>query len=369
LIISSSDDAALISIVKQFFAECSLEFLSQYGLFLAKSVTVVVAILFVVAGLAALSSRQKREQEGHIEVEPLNKKYEDMAETIKSEILTHDELKKEHKAAKKKEKLERKQAKKEPEAERRKRLYVINFDGDVKASEVENLREEITAVLTMADAKDEVVIKLESPGGMVHTYGLASSQLQRIVRKDIPLTICVDAVAASGGYMMACIGTKILAAPFAILGSIGVMAELPNFHRLLKKHDVDYELFTAGEYKRTVTMFGQNTEKGRDKFNQELEDTHELFKQFVGEHRPQVTIGDVATGEVWYGTRALENKLIDDIQTSDEYLLEQSKECDLYEIKYSHKKGWQEKFGMAAERGVSRAVTKLLTQLQLSRYF
>jgi len=348
-----------------------LEFLSNYGLFLAKSITVVVAILFVVAGLVSISSRQKREQEGHIEVEPLNEKYEDMAASIQSQVLSPEELKALAKTEKKKEKQEKKQAKKSKGAddERKKRVYVLNFDGDIKASEVDNLREEVTAVLTMAEKQDEVVLRLESPGGMVHTYGLAASQLQRIVKKEIPLTVCVDAVAASGGYMMACIGTKILAAPFAILGSIGVLAQLPNFHKLLKKHDVDYELFTAGEYKRTVTMFGQNTDKGREKFTEELEETHVLFKQFVSDHRPQVNISDVATGETWYGTRALENHLIDDIQTSDEYLFEQSKACDLYEVKFAHKKNWQEKVGLAAEYGVSRAMAKLLTHLQLGRYF
>jgi serine protease SohB len=346
-----------------------LEFLSQYGLFLIKSITIVVAILIVVAGLVAISSRQKREAEGHIEVTPLNKKFEEMADTIKSEILDHEALKKEHKEAKKKHKIEQKKAKNEPAEERRKRIYVIDFNGDTKASEVEHLREEVTAILTVAEPRDEVLIKLESPGGMVHTYGLAASQLQRITKKDIPLTVAVDAVAASGGYMMACIGTKILAAPFAILGSIGVIAQLPNFHRLLKKHDVDFEMFTAGEYKRTVTMFGQNTDKGREKFVSDLEETHELFKQFVSDHRPQVNVAEVATGEIWYGSRALEQKLIDDIQTSDEYLLEQSKDCDVFEVTYAAKKSWQEKLGFAAEKGIENAVTRLLGRLQNERHF
>ena len=346
-----------------------MEFFSQYGLFLAKSFTIVIAILVVVAGLVAISSRQKREQEGHIEVTPLNKKYDDMADVIKHEVLDPDELKQQVKAEKKAEKAKRKKAKKEPPEERRKRIYVIDFHGDVKASAVENLRQEVTAILTMAQPNDEVVVKLESPGGMVHTYGLAASQLQRITKKDIPLTIAVDAVAASGGYMMACIGTKILAAPFAILGSIGVVAQLPNFHRLLKKHDVDYELFTAGEYKRTVTMFGQNTDKGREKFIEDLEETHVLFKQFVADHRPQVNIAEVATGEIWYGSRALENNLVDDIQTSDEYLLDQSKDCDLFEVKFSEKKSWQEKLGFAVESGISRAVTQLLSSHQTERHF
>ncbi len=170
-----------------------------------------------------------------------------------------------------------------------------------------------------------------------HSYGLASSQLERIRRRNIPLTICVDRVAASGGYMMACIANRLIAAPFALIGSIGVVAQIPNFHRLLKKNDVDYEVLTAGDYKRTLTMFGENTDKGREKFVEELEDTHSLFKEFVSEYRPQLDIEKVATGEVWFGRRALENQLIDQIETSDDYLFNLSEEADIYKVKYRPK--------------------------------
>ncbi|WP_315983159.1 protease SohB [Aliamphritea spongicola] len=220
---------------------------------------------------------------------------------------------------------------------------MIDFDGDIKASELEPMREEITAILTMATEKDEVVVRLESPGGMVHTYGLAASQLERIKRQGVPLTVCVDKVAASGGYMMACLADKIIAAPFAILGSIGVVAQLPNFHRLLKKYDVDYEVLTAGEYKRTMTVLGENTEKGREKFIEDLEDTHLLFKEFVGEFRPQVDLEKVATGEVWFGRRSLDVNLIDELQTSDEYLIAACQDADVFTVRYEYKKNLQER--------------------------
>ncbi|MBL4827526.1 MAG: protease SohB [Spongiibacteraceae bacterium] len=338
-----------------------MEFLGNYGLFLAKSLTVVIAALIVVAGVVAISSRGRRDEEGEIEVSLLNDNYDAMENALKAVVLDDTQLKHELKEQKKQQKEERKKSKKSEESERKKRIYVISFDGDVKASAVDSLREEVTAVLTMAEREDEVVVRLESPGGMVHTYGLAASQLARITQKEIPLTIAVDAVAASGGYMMACIGNKILAAPFAIIGSIGVVAQLPNFHRLLKKNDIDYEQFTAGEYKRTVTMFGENTEKGREKFTAELEDTHELFKSFVAEHRPQVNVKEVATGEIWYGTRALEHHLIDDVQTSDEYLLSLREECKIYTVKFTTKKTLQEKLGLAAQYTVDGVLTKLMS--------
>ncbi len=235
-----------------------------------------------------------------------------MARLSSTSWLTPKPCKAQRKAKKKKEKQEAKAAKKASKRgqgssdgpEQRKRLYVLNFDGDIRASATDNLREEITAVLNQSTEGDEVLVKVESPGGLVHGYGLAASQLRRIRDAEVPLTIAVDKVAASGGYMMACVADRIIAAPFAVLGSIGVLAQVPNFHRLLKKHDIDFELFTAGEYKRTVTMFGENTEKGREKFTEDLEETHDLFKDFVSENRPQLDIARVATGEVWYGTRS-----------------------------------------------------------------
>lgn len=323
------------------------EFLSEYGLFLAKSVTIVIAILLVVVGIVAASSRGRKDaRHGEIMVEHFNDELQEMKEILEESVLDKDELKALHKAEKKKAKEEKKERKNNPpkEEERKKRIYVLDFDGDIKASEVEPFRQEISAVLMMAEKdKDEVVIRLESPGGMVHEYGLASSQIERIKRSEIPLTICVDRVAASGGYMMACLADKLLAAPFAIVGSIGVIAQLPNFHRLLKKHDVDYEVLTAGEYKRTLTMFGENTEKGREKFVEELEETHQLFKSFVQEYREQVDIDKVSTGEIWFGKQALDINLVDGLVTSDQYLMDASEEADIFIISYEEKKTLQDK--------------------------
>lgn len=345
-----------------------MQFLADYGLFLAKSITLIVALLILIAGIVAISQRKHKESDGHIEVKDLGIRFEEFEQDIKHAILFEDELKAEHKAQRKKDKLEEKQRKKGKKEETKKRIFVLDFDGDVKASAVENLREEISAILTLSQPGEKVLVRLESSGGMVHSYGLAASQLQRLVNAQLELIIAVDRVAASGGYMMACIGKQIIAAPFAILGSIGVMAQLPNVHRLLKKHDVDIELHTAGEYKRTLTVLGENTEKGRRKFLEELEETHALFKQFVAQHRPQLNIDEVATGEVWYGAQAVDNKLIDAIKTSDEFLMEHRKDNDLFLIRYVVKKPWQEKLGMAVDASVERVLTRWLGQLS-QRFF
>jgi len=344
-----------------------VEFIYEYGLFLAQAVTFVAAVLIVVAGILSLSVRQRGDiQGGQIELLNLNEKYRHIGETFREVIDEPEALKLHKKSAKKDEKAKTKIAKKKhkkgtdelPE-ERRKRLYVLGFDGDVKASATESLREEISAVLPQIEKGDEVLVKVESPGGMVHSYGLASSQLQRIKNAGVPLVIAVDKVAASGGYMMACVADRIIAAPFAVLGSIGVVAQLPNFHRLLKKNDVDFELFTAGEHKRTVTMFGENTDKGREKFVEELEETHVLFKNFVSANRPALDIGKVATGEIWYGQNALEEGLIDELQTSDAFVQGRLADWDVFEVTFSQKKNWQEKLGLAAESALEKSFLKI----------
>ncbi|MGB1173202.1 MAG: protease SohB [Marinobacterium sp.] len=347
-----------------------VEFFSEYGLFLAKTVTWVVAIGLVLAMIAATAQKRRKPSDGEIEVESLNDHFTELKETLEDHILDEHRLKQIHKAQKKQEKEEAKARKKAAkydtlEEEDRKRIFVIDFDGDIQASEVDKMRQEVTAVLTLAKATDEVVVRLESPGGLVHGYGLAASQLERIRRKQIPLTVCVDKVAASGGYMMACIANKIVAAPFALIGSIGVVAQIPNFHRLLKKNDIDYEVLTAGDYKRTLTMFGENTDKGREKFVEELEDTHALFKEFVSDYRSDLDIEKVATGEAWFGRRAISNGLIDQIETSDDYLVNAADEADIYKVSYQVKQSLQERlehFGISAITGVAGKVWSNLTQ-------
>ena len=348
-----------------------MDFIADYGAFLLKTVTIVGALLILVGVIANMSSRHKSRQDGELTLRSFNDELEDYKDAIEVSIYDEEQLKALHKEREKEEKAKAKADKKrnkevqeEPEEESRKRVYVLDFNGDVQASDVDFLRHEITAVLTQARPEDEVVLRLESPGGMVHTYGLAASQLKRIRDRGIHLTICVDEVAASGGYMMACLADRIIAAPFALVGSIGVMAQLPNFSKVLKKYDVDYELYTAGEYKRTVTMFGENTPKAREKFQSDLDQTHVLFKDHIRRFRPALDVDAVANGEVWYGQQALDLKLIDDLGTSDDYLVAACDSSDVFVVRYEYKKSLQEKFGLALQAGFESALTKVLTAVQ-----
>jgi serine protease SohB len=310
------------------------QFFVEYGLFLLKVVTIVVAIVVVIA--VAASAGRKASQEG-LEVESINKKYKTLASALRQAVLNKDQQKQDAKREKKREKAEAKEVSDRP------RSFIINFKGDLKASAVPSLREEVSAVLDVAKDDDEIIVCLENHGGVVHEHGLAASQLARIRERGIPLTVCVDKVAASGGYLMACVASKIVAAPFAILGSIGVLAQIPNFNRLLDSHGVDFEQIAAGKYKRTVTMFGENTDEDRAKLKEELEDVHGLFKAAVSKYRPDLDLDKVATGEHWYGTTALELGLADEIKTSDELLTELATDRDLYQLTYRIKQPLQKR--------------------------
>lgn len=301
------------------------EFFADYGLFVLKTITIVAALVVVIGTIAAAGKRAMHEG---LEVEDLNDKYRSLAGALKRTVLKKSERKADAKAEKARKKAEAKSDSK------RTRGFVIDFKGDLKASAAASLREEVSAILELATAEDQVIVRLENYGGMVHEHGLAASQLARIRDKGIPLIVAVDKVAASGGYLMACVASRIVAAPFAILGSIGVIAQIPNFNRMLDSHGVDFEQITAGAYKRNVTMFGKNTDADRARLKEELEDVHQLFKAAVSKYRPALDLQKVATGEHWYGTRALDLGLVDELRTSDELLAGLAQDRDLYRVSF-----------------------------------
>ena len=329
------------------------QFLLEYGLFLAKTVTWVAAFVFIGIAIAGLLRAARQEGGDRLEVKNLNARLRRLADIINQELLHPDQLKQEHKRLKREEKARDKALKRG--APPRPRLFVLNFHGDLEASRVGALREEISALLQVALPQDEVLVRLESAGGVVHGYGLTASQLQRIRDHGLRLTAAIDKVAASGGYLMACVAHHITAAPFAIVGSIGVVGQMPNFNRLLRQNNIDYELHTAGEYKRTLTMFGENSEAARAKFREELDETHTLFKSFVAGNRPQLSLERVATGEHWYGTQALELKLIDEVCTSDDWLLKKTRSADVYELNYRQRRSLRQQLMGGLARLSARA--------------
>lgn len=338
-----------------------MEFLIDYGSFLAKSVTILVVIGLVIA-MIANARKQEGQDKGKLEVVRLNDRYREFKRQMELARLQDD--KKALKAAQKR----LKQQGKEKQAADKPALWVIEFQGDIQAKPVARLGEEISAVLSVARPGDELLLKLESGGGVMHGYGLAASQLDRVREANIRLTVSVDKVAASGGYMMACVADHILSAPFAIIGSIGVLAQIPNFNKLLKKHNVDLELHTAGEYKRTLTLFGENTDEGREKFRRELQEAHELFKQFVGKHRPDLNLEEVGTGEIWFGEQAIGKGLVDELGTSDAYIQSKLADHQVYEVKFTPRRSLSEKLGKAAEAAGAGATDAILERAQAERF-
>ncbi|AKA37200.1 protease SohB [Yersinia ruckeri] len=338
-----------------------MELISLYGLFLAKVMTVVVAIGALVLLVVSLGQR-KSGARGELKLADLGEQYRDTQREMRLARMAPAEQKiwsKEFRKQQKSDvKLKKQRAKAGAIAAVKPCLYVLDFKGSIDAHEVTSLREEISAVLAVATPQDEVLLRLESPGGVVHGYGLAASQLERLRHAGVRLTVAVDKVAASGGYMMACVADRIISAPFAIIGSIGVVAQIPNFHRLLKKNDIDLELHTAGEFKRTLTLFGENTEQGREKFREDLNETHKLFKQFVKQQRPSLDIDAVATGEHWFGTQAKEKGLVDAIGTSDDLLIAEMENHEVISVRYSRRKRLMDRFTGSVAESIDRLLLR-----------
>ncbi|AKC32069.1 protease SohB [Candidatus Pantoea carbekii] len=316
-----------------------MDVISNYGLFLAKSITTIFTIAIIL--MLINNTLRKRQNVGQLRLTNLNEKYHQIKKDIElakmKPWMQKIYLKQNKKAEKQKIKTEKSDTKRSIEKKDNPILYVIEFKGSIKANEISSLRKEISAILMTANIGDEVLLRLESRGGLINAYGLAASQLQRLRDSGLYLTVAVDKIAASGGYMMACVANRIVAAPFAIIGSIGVVAQIPNFNRLLKRKDIDVELHTAGQYKRTLTLFGENTDTDREKFCENLNETHQLFKTFVHQMRPSLDLEKVATGEHWYGRQALNLGLIDDVSTSDSLLIEKMNNFTVLRVNYVQK--------------------------------
>ena len=306
-------------------------FLSEYGMFLLKSITIVISITVVLFLFFAIRAKAKKSKaEGILVIKDLSQHFQNIKLQMTKATASKAEAKSLLKETKKLIKSKKKQKDKV-----RSKTFVVKFKGDIKATAVESLKEEITAILSIANINDEVALILESPGGTVSGYGLAASELDRVTQKGLKLTVLIDQVAASGGYMMACVANKVIAAPFSIIGSIGVITQMPNFNQLLENKGVKFEQIKSGKYKRTVTMFGKNTEEDRQKLQAELEEIHHLFKSLIKVKRPEVNIDKVATGEYWLGTKAKQLALVDELMTSDDYLMSlYDKGADMYMVEY-----------------------------------
>jgi serine protease SohB len=341
-----------------------MEVFLELASFASKTAVILIAVLIAVGFTFFITTRVR--QRPPLEIEKLNQRFKGYRRAMFSALLPRRDFRALVRDEKRAERAEQNAAN---DADKKKpRVFVLDFNGDIRASAVDNLREEITTVLSVAEEGDEVLVRLESGGGIVTSYGLAASQLLRLRERGLMLTIAVDKVAASGGYMMACVANRLLAAPFAIVGSIGVVAQVPNFHRLLEKYDVDYKEITAGEFKRTVSTLGEITPAGMEKFKSQIEDTHGLFKTFVIQHRPSVDVAKVATGEYWYGTQAIALNLVDELTTSDDYLFKKYGAADVFRVRYNGRKKLSERISESIGSGVLYVARKVWTDLNQARF-
>ncbi|MBZ5487824.1 protease SohB [Halomonas aquamarina] len=341
------------------------EWIAEMGTFLLQ--TTIVMVLLGLALLVVLRGKGAQGRDLKLYIEPLNEQRLARKRRLKAASSEPGARKRLIKAFRREDKRRQKAARQDGEQSAT-RVWVLDFQGDLKASQTEHFSQEISAIIDVATADDEVVVRLESAGGLVHAYGLAAAQLDRLRNAGLSTTVCIDKVAASGGYMMACTAHHVKAAPFAVIGSIGVVAQVPNVHRLLKRHDIDVELLTAGKYKRTLTVLGENTEEGRTKFLEDLDNTHQLFKRYVSDHRPQMDIDTLATGEIWYGSEAVDNHLVDSLGTSEAYLVERMRQAKVYSVKLERPRTMGRRLGMAVSAGVESAMLKAMSMLEASSW-
>lgn len=219
------------------------------------------------------------------------------------------------------------------------KVAVLKFKGDIRASARFAFAKLVDEVVLNAREFKEVVVVVESPGGGVSEYGMLFAELERMRKceENFQLTVVVDTVAASGGYLMSLPAHKILAAPFAMVGSIGVVSFIPNIRELLEANKIKPRTFTAGDFKRTVTLTDEGDEKSAEQYKQQLALIHEQFKQALKKYRPQVELEKVATGEAWLASTTVEKELqlVDGLNTSHALLLEMNQSFDL--VEYSSK--------------------------------
>lgn len=312
-----------------------MDYLYDISLFFLKSLIIVVGLLVVILIPMIQSQKRKAGKKKKLELENLKNRFKPYIQEFHQAHMNKKKYKNYLKQLKKKEPIE--SEKEKPNS------FLISFTGDKMATQVESLRDEVSLILNIAKPEDEVILLLESPGGAVASYGLAASQLVRL-RDRLKLTICVDTVAASGGYLMASTGHQIISAPFALVGSIGVLFQTPNIHEFLKKRDISFEEITAGKYKRTITPFGKITEEKKQKLQEQIDLVYFQFKNFLKKYRENLDFEKVATGEVWLGAEALKLHLVDKIQCSDDYIMEALKTRNVYKIKLKEEKKLWEKF-------------------------
>lgn len=344
-----------------------IEWLADYGLFLAKAITIVVAIAIVLTLIAHGRRKGQTGSDATLKVVELDERFDRRRRQL--QLAAQPKHRRRQLAKRLRKSAKQTQKHQRNNAEAVDRIWVLDFEGDLKASATPALAELVSLLIEELESGDEVVLRLQSGGGLVHSYGLAAAQLDRLQDAGAHLTVCVDKVAASGGYMMACCANHLIAAPFAVIGSIGVVAQIPNVHRLLKKHDVDVELLTAGRYKRTLTVLGENSEEGRAKFLEDLQSTHDLFKRYVAQRRPDLDVDAVATGEIWYGSEAHAAGLIDAIGTSDAYLLEKLQaRARVLKVSLESRKGMLGRFTQGMESGVERGIDRLLERVDDLRW-
>ncbi len=192
-----------------------------------------------------------------------------------------------------------------------KMVGVISVDGfisssDDKVKEIEDARKDDDIV--------SVILRIESPGGSIGASQEILEAVKNLANKK-PVVVSMGSVAASGGYYIACGGTKILADPGTVTGSIGVRMDHVTVGELLKWAKIGHETLAVGKFKDTGSFDRPLNPEERELLEGVLNDLYEQFKETVAESRnlPIDEVGRLADGRVYTGRQALDLGLVDQL--------------------------------------------------------
>lgn len=159
-----------------------------------------------------------------------------------------------------------------------------------------------------------IVLRVDSPGGTV----AASEEIATYVKEcEKPVVVSVGDVGASGAYMISSQADSIWANPGSSVGSIGVIAQIPNVSGLLDMVGVEFQTFTAGEYKDAGSAYRDLTKEEEALIQGEVEEAYDQFIDIVAEGRglERAKVEELAIGWTWSGVRAKELGLVDEVGT------------------------------------------------------
>ncbi|WP_343192796.1 S49 family peptidase [Buchnera aphidicola (Taiwanaphis decaspermi)] len=222
-------------------------------------------------------------------------------------------------------------------------LYILDYNDKIKKNKIKKLREEISSIILVAKKNDEVLLRLENTSDIVYEYGLVIAQLQRLRKKGIKLIISIDKIVSNGGYIIACVADHISASPFSIIGPINIVVNIPNIDKYTQTSNLNNQLNDCNTFTK-LTLIKNNTKIYVNKIFNKLDIKKYIRNSFIKDMRPSLNLNKIFNQNYWIGENAINEKLIDSINTSDDILFSKKDTHNLLKIKYVYKSNIVEKY-------------------------